>query len=316
MGPTSSQQPSDYPMFPLRVFHDESEPKPWFLIGLLWLSNPDFDSVSELLQRHRKQVGYQGEVHFKDLGRNHLRTRLSDCWFNDFKLDRLPGLKTYVMVVDKRPVVYAPGFFKERFHEYNRFTALALYSSFRWFWGNLRSSTTHFYSDQKQRRPPDVLNPDGVTTDNFESYVRERFETDTSTQAKNPTLDGAGRTGTHEVKLVRTVDSGRPTTAVDVKPLQDLLQLCDLLTGAVAQSFSGASKDHVKKRFGFEATKLIRKIEPASKEPDKRLRRRFQVGVFPDEAGRFRKTHLPLACRTQIKPLEEYGSQVRFAEER
>jgi hypothetical protein len=290
----------------LRVFHDESEPKPWFVTGLLWLELRDLTRIADCLASDRANPEYTGEVHFKLLGKDYRRTMVAKRWFNRFQTGKLRGLKVSVMVVDKRPRIFKPGYFTEKFHEYNRFTAMALHSSFKWFWRDVQSSTIHIYSDKKERRSPKVMAPDGVTTDNFEEYLRKRFESDANPESLTESLDGQQGYQTHEIKLVRLVDSGKPAPSIELKRIHDLLQLCDLLTGAFAQSFSGAATNPIKRHFGFEANRMIGHIEPASKQPDWELRGRLHLGVFPDENGRFRKTLYPLASRRRVRKLDDF----------
>lgn len=292
----------------LLVFHDESEPKPWFVTGLLWCSKGDLSRIVSQLGAARQQEGYCGEVHFNALGSDFLRTRLARRWFRAFATGDLEGLKAYVLVIDKHPGVFKPGRFPQRFHAYNRFTAMALYSSFRWFWTNVNSSSIFLYSDKKQRRPPGVIEPDGVNTDNFEDYLPARFELDTRHDARQGALDSGGCQGNNAVNLVSLIDSAAKTTDSRVRGLQDMIQLCDLVTGAVAQAFSGASSRPVKQNFGFQAAKLVRLVEPAVRYPNRELLQRFNVSVFPDVNGKFRRTLFPLASRHVGRTLDDYAT--------
>lgn len=281
----------------LRVYHDESEQGPWFVTGLLWVPGESAEEDAELLYGHRVSTGFWGESHFKDLPGAHTRRELAEVWFQAFRGCRLGRCHFSALVVDKRPPRFAPGAFGERFHMYNRFTAMAIWSGFRRFWKTSSPAQIEVVSDDRPRSRTDRRPPDGVTTDNFESYLPRRFAEDAGVEYKVriPSITG-----------VRVIPSSSNRAVGERKPDEDLLQLCDLLCGAVAQAFSQSSHDETKKRFGAQMRTMANMTLRPPWDDRPAFCERLAISQFPDPYGRMRTGRFEFA-RTGMKKLDDFG---------
>jgi hypothetical protein len=280
----------------LRVYHDESVHGPWFVTGLVWVPVAGFDEAAELLHGHRVASGFWGESHFKDFPGSRERREYGDACFAAFRNCRLGQCHFSALVVDKRPPNFESGTFDERFHLYNRFTAMAIWSGFRRFWRDWTTAEIEVVSDSRPRARRGPRPPDGVTTDNFEVYLPRRFAEDAR---KEYPVRAPGITG------VRVIPSATERNPGERKPNEDLLQLSDLLCGAVAQAFSRSSRDSTKTNFGAQMRTMANMTLKRSWESRPSYCDRLAISQFPDSDGMMRRTRFEFA-RPGLRKLEEF----------
>jgi hypothetical protein len=265
--------------------------------GLVWVPEQSAEAAAELLYGHRIDTGFWGESHFKDLPGSHGRRQLAEAWFQAFRQCRLGQCHFNALVIDKRPPNFEPGAFTERFHAYNRFTAMAIWSGFRRFWKERFSAEIEVVSDDRTRSRNDLQPPDGVTTDNFEIYLPKRFAEDADKEYTEKVPS---------VSSVRVIPSSSGRAPGERKTDEDLLQLCDLLCGAVAQAFSRSSRDETKKRFGAQMRAMANMTLKPPWDDRPSFCERLAISQFPDRQGRIRTTRFEFA-QTGVKKLDEYG---------
>ena len=75
--------------------------------------------------------------------------------------------KFSVLIVDTKSPAFKRQYYKEYFHVYNRFTALAIKAMIKRFYKHHPKITLKIYSDGKDRK----TSPNGEMIDNFDEYV-------------------------------------------------------------------------------------------------------------------------------------------------
>jgi hypothetical protein len=279
----------------LLVFHDESEPPgAWLFVGLLWAMEAEILPAARRLVACRERTGYWKELHFHKLSGYAPRRDLAYCWFDIADKHLLGPCKFYALAVNKSPPHYDGRRFPKDFLAYNRFTSMALWNSFRLYWRSLPSSEIVFVSDEKGRALPRGYERSTAPWDNFEEYIPYRFARYHANRV-GPVkpFDVTVSEPPHRIVRVVPMAVRKERTARDWDEREELLQLCDLLLGSVAQAFTGASKKPDKKYLGKRATKMIRASEPASPGPNPYFAR-FHVACFPDQRGYTLSARYPL----------------------
>jgi hypothetical protein len=258
------------------VFHDESEPKPnkgWLLIGLLFVDARRLSEARAALAEARTRQGYEEEIHFARLPKSFdgswgVKARVARDWLRSFQ-DSLHDFVFFsALAVDRQSPRYEHKRFATHFHEYNRFTAMALKAGITWFLGpqGLDALRIHFISDAKDR----ASRPDRHLSDNFETYLPYRAELDAF-------LSQSG---------------GRPYPMVNVDlKLQDsrsddLLQLCDVMLGATQMALVAGSARPTKRELGEMVARWCRDLQQPPCKRQFHLYRKFSLWAFPDRDGR------------------------------
>jgi len=254
------------------VFHDESLPaKRWLIIGLLFVPSEKIDKVRNTLVQIRKREDYFGEIHFSELPRSFKgkwsnKARVAKGW-----MDIFPGLAQQdwvyfsALIVDRYNL--KRNAFPERFHEYNRFTAMALKAGIAWHLGpkGLDKVVIHFVSDAKSR----ISRPEQGIVDNFEEYLPYRAELDAF--------------------LSRTQKKPYPMVEVSLtladSSSEDLLQLCDLLLGATQTALVASSHKPTKRVLGRKIIQWHKDTQKPPWEQAYGLHRKFNLWLFPDKNG-------------------------------
>lgn len=269
----------------LEIYHDESYRKKWFIIGILWIDEGRKAQIVERLLNVRRRNDYMGNIHFSKLTNHSPKAKTAREWFEIGKKScEAEGLRFYLLAVNRQHEKYERERFSKDFHEYNRFTAIAIYSSFRWFFPSIKESKIVMYSDEKSRRPGGERYGDGISTDNFEKYIRFRFAQDIE-----KLLESAVTCLPHEIIDVVPLSIPKKRSNLEMKDGEELLELCDLLLGAFGQALSGSivsSKKSIKNELSDKANRIIRDIEKEPWNQSLNLYRKISINAFPDRNGK------------------------------
>jgi hypothetical protein len=169
------------------VFHDESEPianKGWLLIGLLFVKAERLRNIEDTLNYHRRQENYDGEIHFCKLPKSFggdfgAKARVARRWMKAYEDGMSQDALFTCLAVNRASPKFERKRFKEDFHAYNRFTAMAIKAGvsylLRPFGYDVIELTV--VSDGKDRKS----RPDQGIVDNFEDYLPYRVELDNIT---------------------------------------------------------------------------------------------------------------------------------------
>ncbi len=281
----------------LEVYHDESyrENNKWFIIGLLWISSQHEQKIIGNLQQARERNNYFGEIHYRTLTDHSPKRNTAVEWFQIVADNLKRYLWFYLLAINRSHPKYELERFGCHFHEYNRFTSIALFSSFRWFFPRNLPADIMFYSDSKTRRPGGDEIGDGIASDNFEEYLCKRFaldiskiqeRTDTSFFRNSWQENGKCSKG-YPLKGVRIVETkNEPTKERSAE--EELVQVCDLLLGSFGSVMIGSPPSRSKKAKQYMYMKAKRLVEDIEKKPWKQryhLYKRLWVGCFPDQQG-------------------------------
>jgi len=256
------------------VFHDESEPtKAWLFIGLLFVRQDRVQEVLDVLRHYRRQENYTGEIHFSTLPRKFAgpygaKARVARGW-----LQAYPGLCEHArftcLAVHRASPKFDHKRFSEDFHAYNRFTAMAIKAGISWLLGPEKYDELHItvISDAKERKS----RPTQGIVDNFDEYLAYRVEFDAFlSQQKNPMRPSV------KVGDILLEDSAQ----------HDLLQLTDLLLGALQNAVVAGSQRETKRYLAETVARWCEDIQKVPRKQKLGMRRKFHVWGFPDDKGR------------------------------
>lgn len=262
------------------IYHDESQPtKRWLFLGLLFVASDKEDTVLQALEQARLEEGnYRGEIHFSKLpgkfeGKHSQDARIARKWMKAYQNALYEFCWFSALAVDFQSPAFQQGRFVEQFHAYNRFTAMALKAAIAWHLdGCYDEVELTMYSDDKSRRTC----PDKGFIDNFVSYIPQKVNLETFTARY---LEGKPYPNVRFTGDVILVKSG-----TDSKSAQ-LIQLTDLLLGAVQQAVVAGSQVETKVELGAMAHRWI---EDTRKEPRRQkfgMHRKFNLWGFPNKEG-------------------------------
>jgi len=237
--------------------------------------------VDELLNIRRK-YGYWGEIHFHELpgsfnGQYATDAKVAREWFELYIGKLCDSLWFDARAVDTHHPKYDASRFGQHFHAYNRFTVIALHGGVKWHFRNTRKFCLKLYSDDKDRRPEGIIG-NGMDTDNFEEYVPRQLQCDLLSDNEAPEVV-VGKVQPISVPKNRMEDS--------ITPEEEMIQLCDLLLGAVSSAIRMKSGKKTKTWFGKRISSLILDTRKKPWEQLMRLHRRFSVSYFPSSEGSF-----------------------------
>jgi len=262
------------------VFHDESgnyHCDDWVFTGLLWVSRDKATQVQQYINIIRERYQYLDEIHFNKLPKSFLgdygkkakvAKELLELWIR--KLSDFTYFN--VLAVNRKHFKYDHKRFKKNFHAYNRFTLIALKSGLAWFFKDKSKLNLSIYSDEKSRRPKGILG-DGINYDNFEKYIMDRLKEDTKSY-KGP-----------EIKLLNPVKCISCNKNGPYSKEEELLQLVDLLLGAVSTAINPRTKRGTKIWLAQEISYLIEDIRKEPWKQTYKLHRKFAISYFPDDQG-------------------------------
>ena len=260
------------------VFHDESEPvanKGWLLIGLLFVKEEDFQGVEERLKYYRKKENYDGEVHFCKLPKSFggdfgSKARLAREWMKAYQESVKNDALFTCLAVNRASPRFEYRRFKENFHVYNRFTAMAIKAGVSRLLHplNYEFIELKIVSDGKNRKS----RPDQGITDNFEEYLPYRVELDNfivnlTNKRSHPIV---------KIREIQTISSDG----------NDLIQLTDLLLGSIQASILGLSNRPVKRELARMVSSWYYDLQLPYRKQQYKMYRKFNIWGFPDDHGR------------------------------
>lgn len=260
------------------VFHDESEPvanKGWLLIGLLFVNQNVLTKIEQILEYYRRQENYTGEIHFCNLpksfgGEFGAKARVARHWMKAYQDGLCQDALFTCLAVNRASPRFEHNRFKQNYHVYNRFTAMAIKAGISYLLAPLGYDEIELtiISDGKERKSK----PDKNLVDNFEQYVPYRVELD---------------------NFIHRAINVRPYPTVQIKPVKiidssesNLLQLTDLLLGAIQASLSGKANRYVKQELGRMIALWYKDLKKPPWEQQYQMHRKFNIWGFPDENGK------------------------------
>lgn len=253
--------------------------------GLLWVDRDSIPEIIDRLQRCRDHNDYHRKMHFIKLNNNYKKRKMANEWFR-ISINLLRNrMRFYVFFVDRISRGFDCTRFPKRFHEYNRFTAIALHTSFRWFFiRDAPKVDLSFFSDGKIDRPGTDVDKtgDGIESDNFEQYLKARFQNDLKDKSHEITnMDVV------KIQVPREPENGKFSDE------EELLQLTDLLIGSSRQAFipecTYGKCTQIRRDLGRRMWKIIEDVDKPPWEQKFGLYKRFGYGIFPGETGRMTK---------------------------
>ncbi|NLG96419.1 MAG: DUF3800 domain-containing protein [Chloroflexi bacterium] len=260
------------------VFHDESEPvsnKGWLLIGLLFVNQNSLSSIEAALKFYREKEKYTGEIHFCELpkyffGKFGAKARVAKRWMKAYQNGLCDFAQFTCLAVNRASPRFEHNRFKQDYHAYNRFTAMAIKAGISFLLTPLGYDDIelNIISDGKDRKS----RPEQNLGDNFEDYLIYRVELDNSLAQQNINSPYPNV----RMKPVKTINSAK----------SDLLQLTDILLGALQAALMGISKRPVKLELGRIAASWYLDLQNPLWKQRYGMQRKFNLWGFPDENGK------------------------------
>lgn len=258
------------------VFHDESEPKAnkgWLLIGLLFVNSQILSSVTERLRYHRIKENYWNEIHFCELpksfeGEFSAKARVAKQWLHAYQDGLFNDALFSCLAVNRASPKFDHGRFREHYHAYNRFTAMAIKAGISFLLAPLNYDEIEItiISDGKNRK----TKPEQNVVDNFEDYIPYRVELDNELSRWN----------------VRSLPKVRVKPILVANSNQcDLLQLTDLLLGATQAALTGIAQRPTKRKLGQMVSQWYQDLQKPPWEQTYKMYRKLNLWGFPDNKG-------------------------------
>ncbi len=256
------------------VFHDESGDftinSDWFYTGLLWINQSDITELVNDLSICRELEKCTSEIHYKNFRKtfekpNEIKERLAKEWFNLWQQKWSKRSWFNVFAVNKKHKQYDETRFSEKFHAYNRFTAMTFKSGLAWFFQNYPDITLSICSDEKSREE----------SDNFKDYLLARIQRDSEESRYSPNVKFDD-----PAPIFESCPKYGPYNTN-----QELLQLTDILLGSVSSAIEHKSVYHTKTWFGVKISQLMEDVRKKPWEQKYDLHKKFSVSYFPNEYG-------------------------------
>ena len=271
----------------IAVFHDESSDfghGEWVFTGLLWVRREDMSALAGDLKARRGE--HAGEVHFYRFPRNFggsygAAARTARAWFELWRADWSHRTWFNALAVNRRHLMYDHTRFGRPEQAYNHFTALAVTTGLAAHFKEHALVRLAVYSDERTGRADDAP---------ADAAVRDAFARDAFARALRGALADTAAEG-HAGPRVTPPES--PVHSLSgrsgVGPFaaeQELLQLTDLLLGAVSTAVAPQSRAATKLWFAREVARVMEDVRRPAHAGTLGLRGRFLVSYFPDYAGR------------------------------
>jgi hypothetical protein len=265
----------------IAVFHDESGDfghGEWVFTGLLWVRREDVSALAGDLQAQRGE--HAGEIHFYRFPRNFggsygAAARTARAWFELWLADWSHRTWFNALAVNRRHLMYDHTRFGRRELAYNHFTALAVTTGLAAHFKEHELVRLAVYSDERTGRADDAP-ADVAGRDAFARGLRDALADTTAEGHAGPRV-APPEVPAHSLSCW----SGGPFAAE-----QELLQLTDLLLGAVSTAVAPQSRAATKLWFAREIARVMEDVRQPPHARSLGLRGRFVVSYFPDYAGR------------------------------
>ena len=259
------------PKYDYDVYHDISGKfgnKEWCIVGMLWVPTLVKPQLVDKLYLARKEEQYWRNVHYRELpvsfdGYIGAKARVARKWFNIYQ--QFSGsIRFAAYAINRASLLYDPMRYSRRFQEQN-------YWSLRTFvWGCsdfISKASIVRVTSHVESRPIAPAKRDGIHGDNFPEYF---------------TGWGPVRAPIQLYEPLRVLSVPRVYKNHDIVQIQDieLIQLCDLLTGATRNAICAASHIKTKSYFAIEMAKLM-----LESRTSKQLAQYPKVWYFPNRKG-------------------------------
>jgi hypothetical protein len=271
------------------IFHDESgnignSKDRWVVIALLFINLTTMGPLYSRMIAIRNAADYWGKIHFCEFpesfrGEFSKKPCVGKKWFQVASQFFGKGIKYFAVAIDQKHDKFEWHRFSERFHAYNRFTAISFKASLSWLFHRLREIQVRIYSDKKIERPKNDLAI--LNSDNFHDYLQRRISDDTSPESyKGPKVILLDKIRSLTFKNIYNKNNVPP-------PELEFLQLSDVMTSAVAEAVYPKSKREAKTWFAKQMALILNdsRKKPWNQEFD--LHRNFCISYFPDKRGKF-----------------------------
>jgi len=284
----------EVPSQPLQIglFHDVSGSygrDQWIVWGYLFCKRDSEELVSRILREARGAEGCWSPLHFADLpgswgGAGKHKPRTAYRWINRTRMLLASDLWFHAFALDTRGSGFNGSHFPRKFHLNNRFCRMGLTSAIPWFFkGVERLSIEAFFHRQSFEggAPGDGAMP-GEDCDNLGEYIIRETTKDAMNRHKSkPTIWPA-------------VEFPGPVRFLSIDPADEdevhhskceLLQLTDVMLGAIRQAIDGTSRRKTKRELASIVGEWAADVRRKPWEQKYRLHRRFSVSYFPGPKG-------------------------------
>lgn len=240
----------------------------------MFVNHTALTNIQFVLNSYRNKENYTGEIHFCKLpksfgGKFGAKARVARRWMKAYQDGLYQDALFTCLAVNRASPKFEHNRFKEDYHAYNRFTAMAIKAGISYLLAPLEYDEIELtvISDGKDRKS----RPEQNIMDNFENYLPSRIEMD---------------------NLLRQFTTKRPYPKVTVNSVQiadsagnDLLQLNDLLLGATQAALVGVTKRPVKLELGQMVISWYQDLQRPPSKQQYKMHRHFNLWGFPDEKG-------------------------------
>lgn len=263
------------------VYQDESGDfghGDWAFIGLLWVPRDRIEPLVGALREAR--AGFAGEVHFYRFARNFqgeygAGARTGRAWLERWLAEWRHETWLTALAVNRRHALYPSARFHGSEDAYNHFTAEALARGLAWHFAGAKTVALDVCSDARSLPASDGQRSSGEPS-RFIEALRERM-------AASGQPSGTGPTVIWEQPPARFAGErigDRPFSADE-----ELLQLTDLLLGAVATAIAPRSRTAAKLHLAREMARLMDELRRPPRDETVSLRRRVRILYYPNADG-------------------------------
>lgn len=264
----------------LTVYQDESGDfghGDWAFIGLLWVPRDRIEPLAEALREARE--GFAGEAHFYRFARNFqgeygAGARTGRAWLERWLAEWRHETWLTTLAVNRRHLLYPAARFHGSEDAYNQFAAQALSRGLAWHFAGAPAVTLDVCSDT--RSLPTVGGGTPGEPLRLAEALRERLAASDQPRMTSPTVTW----DQPPVRFAGERVGDRPFSADE-----ELLQLTDVLLGAVATAIFPRSRAATKLHLAREMARLMDELRRPPREETAAIRRRARILYYPDADG-------------------------------
>ena len=278
------------PGYDYDIYHDISGKfgnKEWCVVGTLWVPTLVKPQLVRRLYQAREKEQYWGNVHYRELPVSFddyigAKARVAREWFDIYRKFSGP-IRFAAYAINRASPLYDPMRYSRHFQEQN-FWSLR---TFLWGYSDFTSKDSIVrVTSHVESRPIAPAKRDGIHGDNFPEYF-SRW---------GPVR--AAKIQLYEPLRVLSISREYKNRVVLVDA--ELIQLCDLLTGATRNAICAASHIKTKSYFAVEMAKLM-----LESRTSKRLAQYLKVWYFPNWKGQTYKNGPLLVLNDKVGSLIE-----------